>query len=248
MYQLSTADQSSRFTLRSLMYSTREESIAKLHYQAVQIVQTSHGIQDIQRVCQFCLEPDDRILEATLQRRWEPRLQLFLEELGVQSKSLNREQKIEVLLRKHIPPVSSLTFNSRWVPSDVLYETNVGIIATTVDHESLSHFRNIPFGDWVKQACNIQVASLAGFMKRHCLLREEISNHLHRFPHSFEKYARVEMVSSFTYVHHTSFTDKFQRHLKVLSLSVKVCAVALSNHLPLIMNLNAWLDRSENFL
>ena len=141
-----------------------------LDVEAARILRTSLSIQDIKLVLRFRPYQDETLPRFALQTRWEARLNDFLDWLHIERNELDKYQKVEAIIKQLAPPPPpKVCWN--WTPSDAMYETDIERIATEIEEQSHSQFKEIPFEDWVRRSLGFYVPSVAEFYNQHSELQ-----------------------------------------------------------------------------
>ena len=161
--------------------------------EAARILRTSLSIQDIKLICRFRPYQDENLPRSVLLTRWEAKLNDFLDWLHIEKDELCKYQKVEAII-KHFAPLPPRKVCWKWTPSDSMHETDPKRIATKIDEQSHSHFKEIPFEDWVRRSIGFYVPSVAEFCNQHSELRGKLSEYLNNNPEAYLKYSNVAKV------------------------------------------------------
>ena len=109
--------------------------------------------------------------------------------------TLNRDQKIEEILRQLKPSASVQLSTLNWSPRRAAEHTAAHQIADDIHRESSRQFRQVSFEDLVEQAQGYPVESVEDFVFSHKVLCVRLSNYLVLYSEEREKYTQVEKVS-----------------------------------------------------
>lgn len=121
--------------------------------EAEEILRTNTTLRNLQLVCRFVPFQSQRLPRVVLSNRWKPALDAFLTSLRAQQcdkhdypnniGELDKDQKVDEILRRLRPPPLPRGRNWTWTPPKVI--TDPGDIAVAIDQE-------IHFEDWIKVA------------------------------------------------------------------------------------------------
>ena len=159
-------------------------------------------LQLIQLLGRFRFFRDEELREL-LDTRFEHHLDLLVAYLRspengnrrADAFTLNRDQKIEEILRQLKPSASIPVPTSNWSPRRAAEHTAADKIAADIHRESSRQFRQISFEDLVEQAQGYPVESVEDFVFSHKVICVRLSSYLVLHPEEWEKYTQVEKVS-----------------------------------------------------
>ena len=166
------------------------------------VILRGDDLQLIQLLGQFRFFQDEE-LRAFLEAHFDHPLDLLdtylpspeNEYSPAEASKLNRDQKIEEILRQLKPSTSILVSTLNWSPRGVAKQTTAGQIAAQIHRESSRQFKQISFEDLVEQARGHPVDSVEDFVFGHQVLFVRLSSYLVLHPEEWEKYTQVENVS-----------------------------------------------------
>ncbi len=157
-------------------------------------------LQAIRLLCRYRTYRDSSIPASILRTRWTPTINTFLLQLTAETYSrrdvddLDLGQKVEVLLRWLEP---SRPADRTWWHSPLpALQPNAAHVASELNEQSWSLFRDITFSDFVREAFYPEetVEPVETFKDWHDDLFYEVLDRLERFPAEEEKFVQIQQV------------------------------------------------------
>ncbi|KAL2049686.1 hypothetical protein ABVK25_010027 [Lepraria finkii] len=149
-------------------------------------------------VCRFRTYCDENLPRDILHTRWLPLLDaLFLNLHGGDRQAvndLNKDQKVEGILEKLVPPLPSSDPLDIQELHELLQEEDVSQSAVGLNEASCSAFKRIPFSDWARKARDPHelVELVDDFLDWHGSLQDIVESRLRDNPDEMEKYVQME--------------------------------------------------------
>ncbi len=159
-----------------------------------------NDLQDIKLVCRFRTYSDENLPREILHTRWLPSLNTFFLNLHGGDRQavndLNKDQKVEGILEKLVPPLPSSDLSDIQELHELLREEDVSQSALGLSEASCSAFKRIPFSDWARSARDPHelVDLMDDFLDWHGSLQDIVESRLTDNPDEMEKYVQMETV------------------------------------------------------
>ena len=163
------------------------------------------NLQDIKLVCRFRTYSDENLPREILGTRSLPLLNTFFLSLYGGDRQtvndLNRDQKVEGILLKLVPPLTFSDPSDIQKPHELLQEDDVSQSALGLNEASCSAFKRIPFSDWARLARDPdeRVYLVDGFIDWHSSLQHMVESCLKNNPDEMEKFVQMEKVGASTW-------------------------------------------------
>lgn len=157
-------------------------------------------LQAIRLLCRYRIYRDSSIPASILRTRWTPTMDTFLLQLTAEIHSrrniddLDLDQKVEVLLRWLEP---SYPADRTWLHSPFpALQLNASHVASELNEQSWSLFRDITFSDFVREALypEANVEPVETFKDWHDDLFYQVLDQLEQFPAEEEKFVQIQQV------------------------------------------------------
>lgn len=185
-----------------------------------------NNLQDIKLVCRFRTYSDENLPREILHTRWLPFLNTFFLNLHGGDRQavndLNKNQKVEGILEKLVPPLPSSDPSGIPELHELLQEGDVSQTALGLNEASCSALKKIPFSDWVRSARDPHesVELVDDFLDWHGSLQDIVESRLRDDPDEMEKYVQMETVGASVMVCVRGWLWNLGPHWKVTSLVV----------------------------
>jgi len=161
-----------------------------------------NDLQDIKLICRFRTYSDENLPREILHTRWLPLLNTFFLNLHEGDRQavndLNKDQKVEGILKKLVPPLPSSDPSDIQKLHELLQEEDVSQSALGLNEASCSAFKRIPFSDWARSARDpYELVDLVDdFLDWHGSLQDIVESRLTDNPDEMEKYVQMEIVGA----------------------------------------------------
>ena len=159
--------------------------------------------QPIRLVCRYRIYRDSSIPAAILQMDWTPALDTFLRSMIEDINSmwdiddLGKDQKVGLLLKllEPLPPADRSWLHPPLLPA---FQPNAAYIASELDKQSWSLFKDITFSEFVREALYSEqtIEPIETFRDWHDSLFYAILDYLEQFPEEHQKFVQVQQVST----------------------------------------------------
>jgi hypothetical protein len=186
----------------------------------------------IQLVCRFQTYGSRSDPGSILRTRWAPILDSFLLRLrpgeGANVVDLDKDQKVEEILKLLLPSLPPSDHLEDWPPDEVFNEPDTSRAALRLEDASNSNFKKISFSDWAGAARDPEdyVDSVEDFIDWHNGFCELLCERLKSIPGEMDKYAQIEMVGVTTTISFVRLADTKCRCYPSKALHVGVCPEA----------------------
>lgn len=153
-------------------------------------------------VCRFRTYSDEDLPREILRTRWLLLLNTFFLSLHGGDRQtvndLNKDQKVEGILEKLVPPLTSSDPSDIPELHELLQEGDVSQSALGLNEASCSAFKRIPFSDWIRSARDPHelVDLVDDFIDWHGSLQDMVESRLRDNPSEMERYVQMEKVGA----------------------------------------------------